>query len=87
MPTPADFPRFARAHGFEAQLDAGDVLFIPAFWSHEIEALEANISIPFRFGTRTVDQLNPGFLRPAYEVFHRKYVEPVRALVVGSFGS
>jgi hypothetical protein len=77
---PAGFPRFARAHGFEAQLDAGDVLFIPAFWSHEIEALEANISIPFRFGTRTIDQLNPGFLRPAYEVFHRKYVEPVRSV-------
>jgi hypothetical protein len=76
---PAGFPRFARANGFEAQLDAGDVLFIPAFWSHEIEALEANISIPFRFGTRPVDQLNPGFLRPAYEVFHRKYVEPVRS--------
>lgn len=81
---PADFPRFARAHGFEAQLDAGDVLFIPAFWSHEIEALEANISIPFRFGTRTVDQLNPGFLRPAYEVFNRKYVEPVRSHAVSA---
>jgi hypothetical protein len=84
---PADFPRFARAHGFEAQLDAGDVLFIPAFWSHEIEALEANISIPFRFGTRTVDQLNPGFLRPAYEVYHRKYVEPVRSRAVASSGT
>jgi hypothetical protein len=79
---PAAFPRFARARGFEAQLDAGDVLFIPAFWSHEIEALEANISIPFRFGTRTIDQLNPGFLRPAYEVFHRKYVEPARSHAV-----
>jgi hypothetical protein len=76
---PTGFPRFARANGFEAQLDAGDVLFIPAFWSHEIEALEANISIPFRFGTRTIDHLNPGFLRPAYEVFHRKYVEPARS--------
>ena len=81
---PADFPRFARTHGFEAQLDAGDVLFIPAFWSHEIEALEANISIPFRFGTRTMDQLNPGFLRPAYEVFDRKYVEPVRSHAVSA---
>ncbi len=80
----ADFPRFARAQGFEAQLDAGDVLFIPAFWSHEIEALEANISIPFRFGTRTIDQLNPGFLRPAYEVYRRKYVEPVRSRAVGA---
>jgi hypothetical protein len=84
---PAGFPRFARAHGFEAQLDAGDVLFIPAFWSHEIEALEANISIPFRFGTRTIDQLNPGFLRPAFEVFHRKYVEPVSHAVPARSGS
>jgi hypothetical protein len=75
----ASFPRFGRANGFETQLDAGDVLFIPAFWSHEIEALEANVSIPFRFGARTIDQLNPGFLRPAFEVFHRKYVEPVRS--------
>ena len=76
---PSTFPKFAQANGFEGQLDAGDVLFIPAFWSHEIEALEPNISIPFRFGTRPIDQLNPGFLRPAYEIFNRKYVEPVRA--------
>lgn len=76
---PARYPKFPKANGFEGQLDAGDVLFIPAFWSHEVEALEANISIPFRFGTRPIDQLNPGFLRPAYEVFHRKYVEPVGA--------
>ena len=76
---PSTFPKFAQANGFEGRLDAGDVLFIPAFWSHEVEALESNISIPFRFGTRPIDQLNPGFLRPAYEVFHRKYVEPVRA--------
>ncbi len=76
---PSSYPRFARANGFEGTLDAGDVLFIPAFWSHEIEALEPNISIPFRFGTRPIDQLNPGFLRPAYEIFNRKYVEPVRA--------
>ncbi len=76
---PAQYPKYAAANGFEGQLDAGDVLFIPAFWSHEVEALESNISIPFRFGTRPVDHLNPGFLRPAYEVFHRKYVEPVAA--------
>ena len=73
---PARYPRYRRANRFEAQLDAGDVLFIPAFWSHEIEALEANISIPFRFGTRIVDQVNPGFLRPAFEIFNRKYLEP-----------
>jgi hypothetical protein len=71
---PSEFPLYARAHRYEGQLEAGDVLFIPAFWSHEIEALEPNISIPYRFGTRPADQLNPGFLRPAYEIFHRKFV-------------
>jgi hypothetical protein len=76
---PKTFPRFARAHGYVGRLEAGDVLFIPPFWSHEIEALESNISIPFRFGTRRIDQLNPGFLRPAYEMLHRRYGVPVRS--------
>jgi hypothetical protein len=75
---PATHPRYANAHRYEGRLDAGDVLFIPAFWSHEIEALEPNISIPFRFGTRPVDHLNPGFLRPAYEIVDRKLVAPRR---------
>jgi hypothetical protein len=76
---PKTFPRFARADGYVARLEAGDVLFIPPFWSHEIEALESNISIPFRFGTQWIDQLNPGFLRPAYEQLHRRYGVPVRS--------
>lgn len=76
---PQRFPRFARAQGRVGRLGAGDVLFIPPFWSHEIEALESNISIPFRFGTRPIDQLNPGFLRPAYETLHRRYGVPVRS--------
>jgi hypothetical protein len=72
----AEFPRLAHARRHEARLDAGEALFIPAFWSHEVEALETNISIPFRFGTRRADYLNPGFLRPAVEIFHGKYVAP-----------
>lgn len=70
----AEHPRLGHTTRHEAQLDAGETLFIPSFWSHEVEALEANISIPFRFATRPVDYLNPGFLRPAVEVFHKKYV-------------
>ncbi len=72
---PTRFPRFHRATRYEAQLDEGEVLFIPPFWSHEIEALEANISIPFRFHVRAVDHLNPGFLRPGFEIFHHKFLE------------
>jgi hypothetical protein len=72
---PAAHPRFARADRHEATLEEGEVLFIPPFWSHEIEALEANISIPFRFRTRPVEIVNPGFLRAAYEVFHHRVLE------------
>ena len=72
---PAAHPRLARADRHEATLEAGEVLFVPPFWSHEIEALEANVSIPFRFRTRPVEILNPGFLRAAFEVFHHRVLE------------
>ena len=56
----------------------GETLFIPPYWSHEVEALEPNVSIPFRFAARPIDHLNPGFLRPAVEVFHRKFTALLR---------
>ena len=76
---PWTFPRVSRAVRHEGTLRAGDTLFIPPYWSHEVEALEANISIPFRFATRRIDHLNPGFLRPAVEIFHKKYVATSRS--------
>ncbi|MEO0494672.1 MAG: cupin-like domain-containing protein [Actinomycetota bacterium] len=69
---PARFPRLERAVRFEGRLGEGETLFIPAFWAHEIEALEPNVSIPFRFATRPADHLDPGFLRPAVEIFNGK---------------
>ncbi len=66
------YPRFRRARRYETVLEEGETLFIPPFWAHEIEALEPNVSIPFRFATRRRDHLNPGFLRPAVEVLHNK---------------
>jgi len=70
------FPRFAHATPYEGQLGAGEVLFIPPYWSHEIEALEANISMPFRFTTSVREYLDPGFLMPAMEIFDSKFVQP-----------
>ena len=72
----AEFPRFAHATPHEGQLEAGEVLFIPPYWSHEIEALEANISMPFRFTTGVREYLDPGFLMPAMEIFDSKFVHP-----------
>ncbi len=75
---PDSFPRARRAIRHEGLLGPGDVLFIPPFWSHEIEALEPNISIPFRFRVTAADHLNPGYLRPATEVLDGKVVRPAR---------
>lgn len=70
-----EFLRFSKATRFEGTLEAGETLFIPPFWPHEIEALEPNISVPFRFGLAKAEYLNPRFLRPACEVFHGKYLK------------
>lgn len=70
----ARFPRLARATRHEARLESGDALYIPPFWAHEIEALEPNVSMPFRFKMKARDLFHPGFLRPACEVFHRRYL-------------
>ena len=72
----SEFPRFAHATPYEGRLEAGEVLFIPPYWSHEIEALEANISMPFRFTTSMREYLDPGFLVPAMEVFDSKFLQP-----------
>lgn len=69
------FPRYRGARRFEGKLNAGEALFIPPFWPHEIEALEPNISVPFRFASRTADHFHPRFLRPACEVFHGRVLK------------
>jgi hypothetical protein len=72
---PDQFPRYSRARRYEGTLSSGEVLFIPPFWPHEIEALESNISMPFRFNSSTADYFHPRFLRPACEVFHGRILK------------
>lgn len=74
----SEFPHLAHARRFVATLRPGDVLHIPAFWAHEMEAETANISMPFRFAGTPATYLNPGFLRPASEML-RKQVRTLSA--------
>jgi hypothetical protein len=76
--SPADFPRLQRANRFVGVLQPGEALYIPPFWAHEMEAVEANISVPFRFAGPRSSYLNPGFLRPASEML-RKQLDAVTA--------
>ncbi len=73
-----EFPHLAHARRFVGTLAPGDVLHIPPFWAHEMEAETANISMPFRFAGTPTTYLNPGFLRPATEML-RKQVQAVSA--------
>ena len=74
--SPEDFPRLGHADRHVGELGPGDALYIPPFWAHEMEAVEANVSIPFRFASGVSTYVNPGFLRPASEML-RKQVDAV----------
>ena len=39
------YPRFAQATRYECHLEAGDVLFIPALWFHNVMALEFGVAV------------------------------------------
>jgi hypothetical protein len=66
------FPRTARAVRWEGELRPGDALIIPPFWAHEMEAVTANVSVPFRFATTVRSYVDPGFLRPAAEMLRAR---------------
>ena len=76
--SPADFPRLQRADRHVGELHPGEALYIPPFWAHEMEAVEANISVPFRFAGPRTSYLDPGFLRPASEML-RKQLDTIAA--------
>lgn len=67
-----EFGGLAHAHRYVGTLSPGDVLHIPAFWAHEMEAETANISMPFRFAGTRATYFNPGFLRPASELLRKQ---------------
>ena len=67
-----EFPRLTHTVRHETVLGPGDAMYIPPFWAHEMEAVEGNISVPFRFATSRRGHLNPGFLRPASELLRKR---------------
>jgi peptidyl-lysine (3S)-dioxygenase / protease len=39
------YPKFAAAKGFECELNAGEILYLPRFWWHHVEALTVSVSV------------------------------------------
>ena len=47
QPDREGFPRFAQAKPFEFVLEPGEVLYLPAFWWHQVRSLETAISVSY----------------------------------------
>ena len=45
QPDLSAFPRFAEARPYSCVMEAGDVLFIPALWFHNVKALDSGIAV------------------------------------------
>lgn len=47
QPDREGFPKFAQAKPFEFVLEPGEVLYLPAFWWHQVQSLETAISVSY----------------------------------------
>ncbi|MCC5644518.1 cupin-like domain-containing protein [Nostoc sp. CHAB 5824] len=60
------FPLFSEANGLEAVLNAGDILFIPAFWWHQALSITTSININMWLYTKKICKIweqHPTFIR------------------------
>jgi hypothetical protein len=53
------FPLFARAQGQAGEVGPGDLLFLPAFWWHQVRSLEVSLSLNFWWSVRPDQLLTP----------------------------
>lgn len=61
------FPRFEQAEYWEAVVEPGDLLFLPAFWWHQVSAQdEASVSVNYWWRADVRDCACPSFYRQLY---------------------
>ena len=65
------YPRFRKAEAIECILGPGDVLFIPAFWWHQVHSLDITVSVNFWWKPPLRSQLSRASLR--YQYRHQVY--------------
>jgi hypothetical protein len=47
--SPIEFPRFLRARGLSVHLEPGDLLYVPPYWWHQAECMDASVSLTLRY--------------------------------------
>jgi hypothetical protein len=71
------FPKLARAEYWEAVVEPGDMLFMPAFWWHQVSAPDLAVSVNYWWRADVRDCLTPAFFR---QLHMKMVVEDVRNL-------
>ena len=57
------YPLYEKAHKCQVELDAGDILYIPRIWWHQVETLQTAISINYWFKKKSLIELLQAKLR------------------------
>lgn len=83
------YPRFARARALEIILEPGDLLFLPAYWWHEVTTLavptgEVAVSVSFWFNIDWETHLTRLPLRSTFLLEAVRQLEMLAAEVLGS---
>ncbi|CAM5421369.1 cupin-like domain-containing protein [Streptomyces avidinii] len=73
------FPKFAQAEYWEAVVLPGDLLFIPAFWWHQVSAPDISVSVNYWWRADVRDCTCPSYFRQLYLDL---VIEDVRGLFV-----
>ncbi|MFF4383661.1 cupin-like domain-containing protein [Kitasatospora sp. NPDC001547] len=71
------YPRFAQAEYWEAVVEPGDLLFIPAFWWHQVSAPDISVSVNYWWRADVRDCACPSFFR---QLHMDVVIEDVRGL-------
>jgi hypothetical protein len=60
------FPRYSEAQYWEAEVEPGDLLLLPAFWWHQVSAPEVSVSVNYWWRVDPRDCACPAFFRQLY---------------------
>lgn len=60
------FPKLAEVEYWEAVVGPGDLLFMPAYWWHQVSSLDMSVSVNYWWRPDIRDVLCPAFIRQLY---------------------